>query len=168
MKLSAVAALVGIVIVLVSQWEYPPPAYVSACPPRTPPEVTVRSVTDNGLDADFFYRAASKPQKAVILLGGSEGGKSWSDATDFIRELVDEGCCVLSLAYFGTEGLPRHLQGVPLAGDAEGHRRARRLRGGGGIPWSGCVTANSVSTMNTRLTTRATASGGSSPAGLRY
>jgi hypothetical protein len=40
--------------------------------------------------ADFFYRASSKPQKAVILLGGSEGGKSWSDATDFIQELVDE------------------------------------------------------------------------------
>lgn len=114
MKLSAVAAIAGIAVWLVSQWKYPPPAYVSARPPRAPKGVTVRSVTDNGLDADFFYRASDQPQKVVILLGGSEGGKSWSDTTDFIQDLVDEGCCVLSLAYFGTEGLPRQLQSVPL------------------------------------------------------
>jgi uncharacterized protein len=113
-KLSAAAAVVGIAILLVSQWKYPPPAYASTRPPRTPPGVTVKSVADNGLDADFFHRASSEPQKAVILLGGSEGGKSWSDATDFIQQLVDEGCCVLSLAYFGTEGLPSQLQNVPL------------------------------------------------------
>lgn len=76
--------------------------------------VAVISVTSDGLDADFFYRPAGKPQKALILLGGSEGGKSWSDDTAHIQQLVGEGYCVLSLAYFGTEGLPGQLRGIPL------------------------------------------------------
>jgi pimeloyl-ACP methyl ester carboxylesterase len=76
--------------------------------------VAVISVTGDGLEADFFYRPAGKPQKALILLGGSEGGKSWSDDTAYIQQLLGEGCCVLSLAYFGTEGLPGQLRGIPL------------------------------------------------------
>jgi pimeloyl-ACP methyl ester carboxylesterase len=114
MKASAVVAIVVLGTLLVSQWKWPPPAYASVRPPRAPQGVTVRSVTENGLDADFFYRASDRPHQAVILLGGSEGGKSWSDCTDFIRDLVNEGFGVLSLAYFGTEGLPPQLQAVPL------------------------------------------------------
>ena len=57
---------------------------------------------------------SEKQQKALILLGGSEGGKSWSDQTEFIQELVEQGFCVLSLGYFGTGGLPADLRGVPL------------------------------------------------------
>jgi len=37
-----------------------------------------KEVTDNGLVADFFTDPTVKPSKAIIMLGGSEGGKSWS------------------------------------------------------------------------------------------
>ena len=68
----------------------------------------------DGLDGDFFHGASEKQQKALILLGGSEGGKSWSDQTEFIQELVGQGFCVLSLGYFGTGDLPADLRGIPL------------------------------------------------------
>ncbi len=68
----------------------------------------------DGLDGDFFHRASDKPQKALILLGGSEGGKSWSDQTEFIQELVEQGFCVLSLGYFGTGELPTDFRAIPL------------------------------------------------------
>ncbi len=113
-KATAVALISCGAILLVSKWEWPPTPHVAARPPRAPKGVTVRSVTTNALIGDFFYRPSDKPQKAVILLGGSEGGKSWSDCTGFIQELVDQGFCVLSLAYFGTEGLPTQLQSIPL------------------------------------------------------
>jgi len=47
-------------------------------------------------------------------LGGSEGGKGWSENGSFIRELMDQGCCVLSLGYFGSGNLPGKLRGIPL------------------------------------------------------
>ena len=68
----------------------------------------------DGLNGDFFHGASEKQQKALILLGGSEGGKSWSDQTEFIQELVEQGFCVLSLGYFGTGDLPADLRGIPL------------------------------------------------------
>lgn len=46
------------------------------------------------------------------MLGGSEGGKSWSDtpeAAGMLAPLVEQGLNVLSLAYFGVEGLPASL-----------------------------------------------------------
>jgi hypothetical protein len=74
----------------------------------------VRSVIEDGLDADFFHKPSDKPQKAVILLGGSEGGKGWSDCLAFIQELIEQSYCVLSLGYFGADRLPNHLRGIPL------------------------------------------------------
>jgi len=82
--------------------------------PYVPRGIAVRSVKTDGLDADFFHGTSDKPQKAVILLGGSEGGKSFSDDTAFVQELVGQGFCVLSLAYFGIDDLPRTLRGIPL------------------------------------------------------
>src|SRR5580692_10628666 len=71
-------------------------------------------VNTGGLDADFFYKKSQSPQKAVILLGGSEGGRFWSYHPDFIQDLVNHGFCVLSLAYFGTNRLPKNLRAIPL------------------------------------------------------
>ncbi len=71
-------------------------------------------VTDKGLVADFFTNAASKPSKAIIMLGGSEGGKSWSRIKRPIELLVQRGYSVLSLAYFKSEGLPSSLEEIPL------------------------------------------------------
>jgi hypothetical protein len=38
----------------------------------------------------------------------------WSNATNQIVEFVNEGYCVMSLAYFGADGLPNDLRGIPL------------------------------------------------------
>ena len=114
MKLCAGAAVLSFAVLLVSQWDWPPSISHATDSPRAPKGVAVQSIRGDGLDADFFHGTSDKPQKAVIVLGGSEGGKSWSDCTEFIEELVDQGCCVLSLAYFGTDDLPTQLRCIPL------------------------------------------------------
>ena len=73
-----------------------------------------KEVTDNGLVADFFTAPSVKPSKAMIMLGGSEGGKSWSRIKRPIELLVQRGYSVLSLAYFKSEGLPSSLEEIPL------------------------------------------------------
>jgi pimeloyl-ACP methyl ester carboxylesterase len=86
----------------------------SATPSEVPREESLMMVDMYGLDADFFYSKSQRPQKAVVLLGGSEGGRYWSYHPDFIQELVNQGFCVLSLAYFGTNRLPKNLRAIPL------------------------------------------------------
>jgi hypothetical protein len=66
------------------------------------------------LEADFFHGESGRPQKTVVLLGGSEGGRSWSYRLEFIQELIARGFCVLSLPYFGTDNLPKKHRGIPL------------------------------------------------------
>jgi dienelactone hydrolase len=73
-----------------------------------------QTITENGLDADFFCRPSDQPQQAIILLGGSEGGKSWSNNRTALVTLLDQGYCVMSLSYFGTPQLPQQLQKIPL------------------------------------------------------
>jgi len=113
-KLCAVAGVLVVLVLLVSRWDWPQPVSHAPGPPPAPKGIVVRSVRENGLVADFFYGPFTRPRKAVILLGGSEGGKSWSASTDFIQELVGQDFCVLSLAYFGTETLPSQLRTIPL------------------------------------------------------
>ncbi len=113
-RLIAGAAILCVAVLLVLQCAGPRHSYHSGPPPRVPKGTTVTSVSVDGLDGDFFHAASEKPQKALILLGGSEGGKSWSDQTEFIQELVEQGFCVLSLGYFGTGDLPADLRGIPL------------------------------------------------------
>jgi esterase/lipase len=48
------------------------------------------------------------------MLGGSEGGKSWSRIKRPIEFLIQKGYSVLSLAYFKDQGLPRTLEEIPL------------------------------------------------------
>jgi uncharacterized protein len=67
-----------------------------------------------GIRADFFYKPSKEPQKAIIMLGGSEGGKSWSRINKPIELLLQRGYALLSLAYFKSEGLPDTLEEIPL------------------------------------------------------
>ncbi len=112
--LVAVATLLCATALVLTQCTPPPPSRFAARPDLIPNGLTLKPVMADGLDADFFYRASPQPQQAVILLGGSEGGRSWSYCPDFIQELVGQGFCVLSLPYFGTSNLPSRLRGVPL------------------------------------------------------
>jgi dipeptidyl aminopeptidase/acylaminoacyl peptidase len=113
-KLSADVAILCSGILLLSGCAAPRQLSEFPSLSNLPNGISVRSIKVDGLDADFFYRTSEKPQKALILLGGSEGGKSWSDHTASIQEFVDEGYVVLSLAYFGTGDLPSQLRGIPL------------------------------------------------------
>ena len=71
-------------------------------------------INENGLIADLFTDVSSQPRKAIIMLGGSEGGKSWSRIKRPIELLVQRGYAVLSLAYFKAQGLPNSLQKFSL------------------------------------------------------
>ena len=73
-----------------------------------------QEVTVDGLIADLFTDDSVQPRKAIIMLGGSEGGKSWSRIKKPIELLVRKGYSVLSLAYFKAPGLPNSLEEIPL------------------------------------------------------
>lgn len=76
-----------------------------------------RSIRECGLVADLLSDDLISPRPAVIMLGGSEGGKIWSDtpdAVEMLAELVEQGFTVFSLAYFSAESLPPSLANIPL------------------------------------------------------
>ena len=111
-RLIAGAAILCVAVLLVLQCAGPRHSYHSGPPPRVPKGTTVTSVSVDGLDGDFFHAASEKPQKALILLGGSEGGKSWSDQTEFFNWLSRASACCCGR--FRNRGLPADFQGVPL------------------------------------------------------
>ena len=75
-----------------------------------------RRVEESGLVADLFHDGSGCPRKALVLLGGSEGGKTWSGLLirRRLNHLVDLGYTLLSLAYFKGPGLPASLEEIPL------------------------------------------------------
>ena len=73
-----------------------------------------KTVAENGLAADFFHDGSDQARKAVILLGGSEGGKTWSRLKQIPENLIKRGFYALSLAYFKAPGLPGSLEEIPL------------------------------------------------------
>ena len=70
-------------------------------------------VTANGLRANF-YQVDGQQSRAIIVLGGSEGGLPFADHEEQLQPLLDLGHPVLCLAYFKTEGLPQSLEQIPL------------------------------------------------------
>ena len=73
-----------------------------------------KELNENGLIADLFTDASPQPRKAIVMLGGSEGGKSWSRIKRPIEILVQQGYAVLSLAYFKAQNLPSSLEDIPI------------------------------------------------------
>jgi hypothetical protein len=75
-----------------------------------------KTVTENGIAADLFHDGSGQPRKAIVMMGGSEGGKTWSASVikGHINELVNLGYTLLSLAYFKYPGLPQTLEEIPL------------------------------------------------------
>jgi hypothetical protein len=53
-----------------------------------------KEVNENGLTADLFTDDSPQPRKAILMLGGSEGGKSWSRIKRPIEFLVQQGSVV--------------------------------------------------------------------------
>ena len=71
-------------------------------------------INQNGLVADFFTNPSNPTSRAILMLGGSEGGKSWSRIKKPLELLVQKGYSVFSLAYFKAGELPGTLQEIPL------------------------------------------------------
>jgi len=67
-------------------------------------------IRERGLVASLFLPSMETPLPAVVVLGGSGGGLPEGRA----QLLAAHGFAVLSLAYFGTEDLPRKLESIPL------------------------------------------------------
>jgi dienelactone hydrolase len=70
-------------------------------------------IRDDGLVATWFAPPDGAPRAALLVLGGSEGGKATSMA--LAEALHREGHATLALAYFGADGLPDQLKEIPLA-----------------------------------------------------
>ena len=113
-NMNAVVVTLCLSFLLLTQCSKPEPSSISVRPENVPTGITLKSVMIDGLDADFFYGTSTNPKMALVLLGGSEGGRYWSYHPEFIQELIKEGFCVLSLPYFGTDNLPINLRGIPL------------------------------------------------------
>lgn len=69
-------------------------------------------VREDELVATWFAPATDAPGPALLVLGGSEGGKAMS--ARIAARLHAQGYATLALAYFGAEGLPEQLKAVPL------------------------------------------------------
>ena len=74
----------------------------------------ITPIRTDGLNAYFYFSNSDGPHRALILLGGSEGGNSWSNHTEYIKQFVKLGYAVLSMAYFGADGLPPYLRAIPV------------------------------------------------------
>jgi dienelactone hydrolase len=72
-----------------------------------------REVNEAGLVADLLYDG-DQPRKAIIMLGGSEGGKTWSRIRQPVELLVQRGYAIFSLAYFKAQSLSGTLEEIPL------------------------------------------------------
>ncbi len=84
----------------------------SSCSPQD--TLLLRPIRTDGFNADFFFSNSGGPHPSLILLGGSEGGNSWSNHIEHIKQFVGLGYSVLSMAYFGTDGLPPYLRAIPV------------------------------------------------------
>lgn len=110
MTILSITLRAGLLVTLVS------PAAAYADQPRSVTQGASTAlpvaVRENGLVATWFPPASGKKGPAVLVLGGSEGGE---DGGKYLgRAVAREGYGVLSLAYFGADGLPANLQEVPL------------------------------------------------------
>lgn len=72
--------------------------------------IKMKEIRENGIVGKIYYPNAKGPRPAIILLSGSDGGFHERSAKLF----AEEGYIALALAYFHAEGLPEHLENIPL------------------------------------------------------
>ena len=75
-----------------------------------------KSIRESGLVGTLYDPETPQKKAGIVLLSGSDGGIPGTNAIPepFIEHLVKKGFVVLALAYFGVEGLPAHLENIPL------------------------------------------------------
>ena len=69
-------------------------------------------VSQNGLVGAFFKPVSKTRSPAILVLGGSEGGKDGVRA--LAKPFAEQGYAVLALSWFGVSGLPASYVEVPL------------------------------------------------------
>jgi len=74
------------------------------------PRVCLESVRSNGIVGVLYRPCEQRKFAGVIVMGGSEGGFAGAEAP----MLASRGFVALSLAYFGTDGLPQSMQRIPV------------------------------------------------------
>lgn len=74
------------------------------------PGIKQRTVNNNGIVGVLFEPPGDGPHPVVIVLSGSDGG-IWKNRAAL---LASHGFASLALGYFGTEGLPKFLENIPL------------------------------------------------------
>ncbi len=74
------------------------------------PSVRAELFRSNGVVGILYRPTDNRKHPGVILLGGSEGGFPTPEGA----MLASRGFVVLALAYFGTNGLPAAMQGIPV------------------------------------------------------
>jgi dienelactone hydrolase len=72
--------------------------------------VRKKHISEQGIVAKIFYPDCNEPRQAVIVLSGSDGGFHDIKAKMF----AEEGFVSMALAYFHADGLPEHLEDIPL------------------------------------------------------
>jgi pimeloyl-ACP methyl ester carboxylesterase len=75
------------------------------------PGIDCTTVAENGIRGLLCGPRDGRRHPAVMVLGGSEGGFGLLDAAVL---LASHGFSVMSLAYFGMNGLPSALQNIPV------------------------------------------------------
>ena len=77
------------------------------------PGPTGQRISGDGVFANYFPALTGQRGRAVLLLGGSEGGIGKA-ITEDAEALQHEGFSVLTPGYFGVPGQPKKLEHVPL------------------------------------------------------
>ena len=83
-----------------------------SCLPEQPANYDTTVLKADGLVGTYYSPQDRDTFPAIMVLGGSEGGM---EVVSRLGEpFAEQGYAVLSLAYFGVDGLPANLQEIPL------------------------------------------------------
>lgn len=73
-----------------------------------------RRVSNNKMEAIFYFGENKTKHKTLLLLSGSQGGFFSDKYKIFVENLVSNGYAVLDLAYFRKGNLPVNLKNIKL------------------------------------------------------
>lgn len=70
--------------------------------------VKPRSISDNGIQANYFVKDIKTPKASILLIGGGSWGDYWG------QEFAKQGFVGMSLPYIRKEGLPKLPEAIKL------------------------------------------------------
>lgn len=73
---------------------------------------TEKIIERSDLSATLYMPGDGKRHPALLILGGAEGGRDWTDAV--AKRLSQDGYIAMAQSYFKDPGLPDQLQRIPL------------------------------------------------------